>query len=110
MMLLVVTSGELHAQTGPTAKARRQLHNGKVLGDVPGDPRTTNNFPTAAVVSPDGRFAVLLHSGFGAYSSGGKLSLKVLHLQTNEIRDFADSPLGAQVRPSDFLGLALSAN
>src|SRR5258705_504512 len=108
MMLLVVTSGELHAQTGPTAKAPRQLPNGKLLGDVPGDPRATNNFPTAAVVSPDGRFAVLLHSGFGAYTSGERQSLTVLNLETNELRDFPDERLGTKAKQTYFLGLAFS--
>src|SRR5258708_37973286 len=103
MMLLVVTSGELHAQTGPTAKARRQLHNGKLLGDVPGDPRATNNFPTAAVVSPDRRFAVLLHIGFGAYTSGGKQSITVLNLQKNELREFSNERPGTQVKQTYFL-------
>src|ERR1700739_4154450 len=93
MMLLVVTSGELHAQTGPAAKAPSQLPNGKLLGDVPGGPRATNNFPTAAAVSPDGRFAVLLHSGFGAYTSGEKQSLTVLNLDTNQLADFPDERL-----------------
>jgi DNA-binding beta-propeller fold protein YncE len=110
MMLLVVTSGELHAQTGPTAKAPRQLPNGKLLGDVPGDPRATNNFPTAAVVSPDGRFAVLLHSGFGAYTSGEKQSLTVLNLETNELRDFPDERLETKAKQAYFLGLAFSVN
>src|SRR3981189_3414187 len=110
MMLLVVSSGDLHAQTRPTAKPPRQLPNGKLLGDVPGDPRATNNFPTAAVVSPDGRFAVLLHSGFGAYTSGEKQSLTVLNVETNELRDFPDERLGTKSKQAYFLGLAFSVN
>jgi DNA-binding beta-propeller fold protein YncE len=108
MILLVVAPGELHAQIGPPAQALRQLPNGKLLGEVPGNPRATNNFPTAAAVSPDGRFAVLLHSGFGAYTSGEKQSLTVLNLQTNELRDFPDERLGTGAKQTYFLGLALS--
>jgi hypothetical protein len=108
MMLLVVAPGELHAQTGPPAQALRQLPNGRLLGEVPGDPRATNNFPTAAAVSPDGRFAVLLHSGFGAYTSGEKQSLTVSNLQTNELRDFPDERLGSSAKQTYFLGLAFS--
>ena len=67
-----------------------QLPNGKLLGEVPGGPRPINNLPTAIAISPDGRFAVLLHSGYGAYSSGEKQSLSVLNLETNEIADFPD--------------------
>src|SRR3981189_2319726 len=110
MLLLVVTSGELHEQTGPTAKAPRQLPNGKLLGEVPGNPRATNNFPTAAAVSPDGRFAVLLHSGYGAYTSGEKQSLTVLNLETNELRDFPDERLAHDAKQSYFLGLAFSVD
>jgi DNA-binding beta-propeller fold protein YncE len=108
MMLLIVVPGEIPAQTGPPAQAPRQLPNGKLLGEVPGDPRPTNNFPTAAVVSPDGRFAVLLHSGFGAYTSGEKQSLTVLNLQTNELHDFPDERLGSKAKQTYFLGLAFS--
>jgi hypothetical protein len=86
------------------------LSNGKLLGEVPGNPRATNNFPTAAAVSPDGRFAVLLHSGFGAYTSGGKQSLTVLNLQTNELRDFPDDRLGKEAKETYFLGLAFSVD
>ena len=110
MMLLVVAPGKLHAQTGPPAQALRQLPNGKLLADVPGDPRATNNFPTAGVVSPDGRFAVLLHSGFGAYTSGEMQSLTVLNLETNDLRDFPDDRLGKRAMQTYFLGLAFSVD
>src|SRR5580693_4225662 len=85
-----------------------QLPNGKLLGDVPGAPRQINNLPTAAAISPDGRFAVLLHSGFGAYTSGEKQSLTVLNLETNELADFPDDRLGSKARQTYFLGLAFS--
>src|SRR5437016_3518060 len=66
-----------------------QLPNGRLLGEVPGHPREINNLATAAAISPDGRFAVFLHSGFGAYSSDeaakGHLSLSVLNLESNEL-------------------------
>jgi len=35
-----------------------QLPNAKLLGNVPGSPRKINNFPTAAAVSPDGKYLV----------------------------------------------------
>ena len=85
-----------------------QLPNGKLLGEVPGGPRTINNLPTAIAISPDGRFAVLLHSGYGAYSSGEKQSLSVLNLETDEITDFPDDRLGSNARQTYFLGLAFS--
>src|SRR5580700_6401371 len=85
-----------------------QLPNGKLLGEVPGKPRPINNLPTAIAISPDGRFAVLLHSGYGAYTSGEKQSLSVLNLETNEITDFPDDRLGSKARQTYFLGLAFS--
>src|SRR5580658_2961613 len=85
-----------------------QLPNGKLLGNVPGAPRAINNLPTAIAISPDGRFAVLLHSGFGAYTSGEKQSLSVLNLETDTLADFPDDRLGSGAKQTYFLGLAFS--
>src|SRR5271155_4339897 len=84
------------------------LPNGKLLGDVPGAPRPINNLPTAMAISPDGRFAVLLHSGYGSYTSGEKQSLSVLNLETDELTDFPDDRLGSGATQTYFLGLAFS--
>jgi hypothetical protein len=51
---------------------------------------------------------VLLHSGYGAYTSGEKQSLTVLNLETNELADFPDNRLGSKARQTYFLGLAFS--
>ena len=85
-----------------------QLPNGKILSEVPGKPRRINNLPTAIAMSPDGRFAVLLHSGYGAYTSGKKQSLSVLNLETDELQDLPDDRLGGEARQTYFLGLAFS--
>src|SRR5271167_2548194 len=85
-----------------------QMPNGKIFGAIPGNPQRTNNFPTAVALSPDGRYAVLLHRGYGAYSSGEKQSLSVLNLETNVLSDFPDDRLGSDARQSYFLGLAFS--
>ena len=87
-----------------------QLPNGKLLGEVPGNPRKVNNLPTADALSPDRRFAVLLHSGYGAYTSGQKQSLTVLNLETDEIKDYPDERLGSKARETYFLGLAFSVD
>jgi DNA-binding beta-propeller fold protein YncE len=87
-----------------------QLPNGKMLGEVPGAPRAINNLPTTIAISPDGRFAVLLHSGYGAYTSGEKQSLSVLNLETNELADFPDDRLGNGAKQTYFLGLAFSVD
>ncbi len=86
------------------------MPNAKIFGELPGNPRRINNFPTAAAISPDGHFAVLLHSGFGAYTSGEKQSLTVLDLKADTVRDFPDDRLGNQAKQTYFLGLAFSAD
>ncbi len=102
---LFIATPALLAQDSPRTV---QLPNGKLLGEAPGMPRAINNLPTAITISPDGRFAVLLHSGYGAYTSGEKQSLSVLNLETNEITDFPDDRLGSKARQTYFLGLAFS--
>jgi len=86
--------------------ARSQLPNGKILSDAPGKPRQTNNLPTAITISPDNRFAVLLHSGYGAYTSDQKQSLSVLNLETDMLADFPDDRrlVGVVQGPSDSNG------
>jgi len=101
----LIIASPLYAQAPPIAT---QLPNAKLLGEVPGSPRKINNFPTASAISPDGHFAVFLHSGYGAYTSGEKQSLTVLNLDTNELRDFPDDRLGSDAKQSYFLGLAFS--
>jgi DNA-binding beta-propeller fold protein YncE len=85
-----------------------QMPNAKLLGQVPGGPRRINNFPTGIAVSPDGKFAVLLHSGYGAYTSGEKQSITVLNLATDTLQDFPDERLGSNAKQTYFLGIAFS--
>jgi len=92
------------------AGPQNRLPNGKVLEAVPGSPQPTNNWPTAVAVSPDQTYAVLLHSGYGAYSSGRRQSLSVLNLRTNELTDFPDDRLGPEAKQTYFLGLAFSSD
>src|SRR5258708_22434001 len=104
-VLLLFLGCSLVAQETPRTT---QLPNGKLLADVPGNPRPVNNLPTAVSISPDGHFAVLLHSGFGSYTSGEKQSLSVLNLETDELTDWPDDRLGSKARQTYFLGLAFS--
>jgi DNA-binding beta-propeller fold protein YncE len=108
LLILVAAPSSLYPQEGSPALARTQMPNAKLLGEVPGNPRPTNNFPTAAVLSPDGRYAVFLHSGYGAYSSGEKQSISVINLASNELRDFPDERLGSKAKQTYFLGLVFS--
>ena len=108
LLLLAARPFALSAQNpapGPT-----RMPNAKLFGELPGNPRHINNFPTAYAISPDGRFAVLLHSGYGAYTSAEKQSLTVLNLDTDALRDFPDDRLGNDAKQSYFLGLAFSVD
>jgi DNA-binding beta-propeller fold protein YncE len=96
---------------GQTPAAPTQLPNGRLLGDIPGHPRTINNLATAAAVSPDGHFVVFLHSGYGAYSADSKhnyQSLSVLNLATDTLTDVAEQRLDHSAHQTYFLGLAFS--
>src|SRR5471030_820577 len=105
LVLLAIAPWELRAQN-PAAPGPTQMPNGKIFREIPGNPRPTNNYPTALAVSPDGRFAVLLHGGYGAYDSGLSQSISVLNLDKNELHDFPDGRLGKDARQTYFLGLA----
>ena len=107
-ILVQLIASSLLAQAPSSAPSPSQMPNSKLLGEVPGHPQRTNNFPTAVTLSPDGRFSVLLHSGYGAYSSEQSQSLSVLNLETNVITDFPDVRLGSSAKQTGFLGLAFS--
>ena len=107
IVVLTVSVSNAQENVPPTPT---QIPNAKIFGELPGHPRKINNFPTAAAISPDGRFAVLLHSGYGAYTSARKQSLTVLNLETNELHDFPDDRLGRGAAQTYFLGLAFSVD
>jgi len=107
-LFFVAAQGAIHAQSLPTSSTQTQMPNSKLLGEVPGNPQRINNFPTVIALSPDGKFAVLLHCGYGAYTSGEKQSLSVLNLQTNTLTDFPDGRLGSSAKQTYFQGLAFS--
>jgi DNA-binding beta-propeller fold protein YncE len=103
-MLLFSGSGAAAQSLAPQV----QLPNGRILGEVPGKPRQINNLATAAAVSPDGRFIVFLHSGYGSDIDTGRQSLSVLNLETDELSDFPEDRLGSDARQTYFLGIAFS--
>jgi DNA-binding beta-propeller fold protein YncE len=108
LLILFASPLSLSAQDATPVAARAQMPNAKLLGEVPGNPQRTNNFPTATAISRDGRYAVLLHSGYGAYTSGEKQSISVLNLKTNALRDFPDERLGSDAKQTYFQGVAFS--
>jgi DNA-binding beta-propeller fold protein YncE len=87
------------------------LPTGKQLTlPVPGYLARTNSFPATIAVSPDSRYAAILNMGYGTQDSGGRQSIAILDLTTNQLRDFPDDRLGEYARQSYFLGLAFSSD
>jgi len=81
-----------------------------LLNPLPGQPQPTNSFPTAVVLSPDGRYLALLDNGRGTAESGYQQSIAVLDLQTNRLSDYPDSRFKVYARQTYFLGLAFSGD
>jgi DNA-binding beta-propeller fold protein YncE len=80
-----------------------------LLNPIPGQPQPTNSFPTAAVISPNGRYLALLNNGRGTAESGYQQSISVLDLETNRLSDYPDPRLKVDARQTFFLGLAFSS-
>lgn len=76
----------------------------------PGHIGSTNTFPGAMVVSPDGRYAALLNDGHGAQDTLGQQSIAVLNLATNQISDYPDARFPEDAHQSYFIGLAFSSD
>src|SRR5215469_7198975 len=110
-------SDQATAASGQSGNTRQiDLSTSKRL-DLPvlGDPQRTNSFPTAAALSPNGRYLAVLNNGYGAHESRGSQSIAVLDLQTNQLADFPDSRLGSggrdhRAHQTYFLGLGFSAD
>ncbi|HKS97761.1 MAG TPA: phosphoesterase, partial [Terriglobia bacterium] len=108
--LLVVLFVATLAFAQTSDQGRIHLPSSKSLGKVPGDPERTNGYPATIALSPDGRYAALLHAGYGAQTSHTHQSISVLDFQSGHITDFEDSRLAEDARQSYFLGLAFSAD
>jgi DNA-binding beta-propeller fold protein YncE len=102
----------LFAELAATQEPERtRLPSSKtVLGPSPGAPQRTNGFPESIALSPDGRYAALLNSGYGSVESGIKQSIAVVDLQTNQVVDFPDDRLAENAHQSYFVGLAFNSD
>ena len=76
----------------------------------PGRIGSTNSFPVTMVVSPDGRYAVLLNDGYGTQETFAHQSISVLDLKTNQIVEYPDQRLSDEAHQSYFIGLAFSSD
>jgi DNA-binding beta-propeller fold protein YncE len=100
------------SENHPTPASQKiQLPSSKILfTPAPGAPRRTNSLPTAAAVSPDQRYVVLLNAGYGTVESHFGQSITLLDRTTNQLSDFADPRLRPRFKQTYFFGLAWSAS
>ena len=70
----------------------------------------TNSFPAALVVSPDGRYAALLHDGYGTQETLAHQSIAIVDLKNNRIFDYPDARFSEESHQSYFIGLAFSSD
>ncbi|MBZ5565421.1 MAG: phosphoesterase, partial [Acidobacteriia bacterium] len=98
------------AQQAPGKKSINLPSSKILVSPVPGHPQRTNSFPTAAVLSPDGRYLALLNNGRGTAESNYQQSIAILDLSTNQVTDFPDARLPVDARQTYFLGLTFSSD
>ncbi len=79
-----------------------------LLPPAPGHPQPTNTFPTADVLSPDGKYLAILNNGYGTEESDYQQSIAILDLSTHKVTDFPDSRLGQRAGQTYYLGLSFS--
>jgi DNA-binding beta-propeller fold protein YncE len=101
------------AQQAPPRSPRSPvpLPTSKMLSvPAPGRIADTNSFPTTLVISPDGRYAVMLNGGYGTQETMAHQSIATLDLKTNHISDYPEARLSDEAHQSYFLGLAFSSD
>jgi DNA-binding beta-propeller fold protein YncE len=109
LLALALAACRIPAVAVAVAPTRVDLPSSKqISAPVPGDPHSTNSFPTAIAVSPDGNYAALLANGRGASESGYHQSIAVLDLKTGALVDYPDARLAVGASQTYFLGLAFS--
>jgi DNA-binding beta-propeller fold protein YncE len=108
---LLVFAGLAFAQAPPNERPAINLPSSKQL-TVPARGRiaSTNSFPGTMVISPDGRYAALLHDGYGTQETLARQSISIWELKTNRIADFPDDRLSDHAHQSYFIGLAFSSD
>lgn len=86
------------------------LPTGKTVGTAIGKVGQLNSLPVTIALSPDGRFAALLHAGFGTQQSRGCQSISIFDFSTQKVSDFPDDRLCEDAHQSYFVGLAFSGD
>jgi hypothetical protein len=100
----ILVDGQDHHESSETTLPTSKL----LLPSVPGKPQTTNSFPVAMALSPDGRYVAVMNDGYGTEESGFKQSIAVIDIKTNRLTDYPDSRLTGKSRQTYFMGLGFS--
>ncbi len=109
ILVVVIVVFQLARRPEKAKERSINLPSSKVLMlPVSGHPQSTNSFPTAAALSPGGRYLAVLNNGYGTEDSGYQQSIAVLDLSSNKVSDFPDARLGHHAHQTYFLGLAFS--
>ena len=82
----------------------------RISEPVPGSPERSNGLPVVMAVSPDGRYVVSLHAGYGTADSKYEQSMVVTDLQQHTHTDVPDGRTGVRARQTFFNGLAFSTD
>src|SRR5947209_5475575 len=77
---------------------------------VPGRISSTNSFPAAIAISPDGHYVAFLNNGYGTQETLGMQSIAVLDLKTNQLADYPDKRFAEEAQQSYFLGLVFGSD
>ncbi len=111
VVVCLINTFTLRAQTSDNDRPPIMLPTSKMLSvPSPGRIGSTNSFPAAMVLSPDGHYAALLNDGYGTQETRAQQSISVLNLDTNQITEFPDARFTDVAHQSYFIGLAFSSD
>ncbi len=108
--VIALLSGSSLLSQDSAKKLTTPLPTSKGLAPAAGRTSSLNSFPATIAVSPDGRYAAMVHAGFGTQKSLGRQSISIANLGSGEVKDFPDDRLADEAHQSFFVGLAFSGD
>ena len=109
LFLALVTT--LRAQQDQVLQRQIPLPTSKrLIGVSAGVIGQLNGFTPTIALSPDKRYAALLHDGYGTQRDQAHQSIAILDLSTNQISDFPEERLSDSAHQTYFIGLAFSSD